>query len=120
MDKYSIGLENLQKIDGNSGEEVVKRLKEVEPDLSKYIVEFAFGEIYNRGALSLQERELITLSTLITQGCCEEQLKVHINAAKNVGIKDDKIMEVAIQCIPYVGFPKVINAVMLIDRILKK
>ena len=105
------GMENLKKIDGEGGESVIRSLETISPDLGKYIVEFAFGDIYARSGLSLQEREMITLASLLTAGGCEPQLEVHINGALNVGIAPEKIIEIFLQCIPYTGFPKVLNAV---------
>ncbi|WP_179946393.1 MULTISPECIES: carboxymuconolactone decarboxylase family protein [unclassified Listeria] len=109
--RFKIGLENLNRIDGEAGERVIQSLEEIAPDIGRYIVEFAFGEIYARETLTLQEREIITITSLLTQGDTHDQLHVHINAALNVGITPEKIIEVFIQCIPYVGFPKVLNAV---------
>ncbi|MDO5057377.1 MAG: carboxymuconolactone decarboxylase family protein [Lautropia sp.] len=105
------GMARLNDIDGEAGEAVMKALADVAPDLGKYIIGFAFGEIYNRPALDLQQRELITLATLTAQGGCEKQLHVHLNAALNVGLSRKQIIECFIQCVPYVGFPKVLNAV---------
>lgn len=109
--RYEDGLKQLQKIDGDGGTNVIQSLKQVAPDLGKYIIEFAFGDIYTRPTLSLQERELITITSLLTAGGCETQLKVHLNAALNVGLSQEKIIETFIQCLPYVGFPRVLNAV---------
>lgn len=111
LDRYERGLERLAEVDGHAGENVIKALQDIAPDLGKYIVEFAFGDIYCRGNLNLQEREMITLSSLMTLGGCENQLVVHINGALNVGITPRKIIEIFIQCIPYTGFPRVLNAV---------
>jgi len=95
-------------------------LKVVAPDVSRYILEFAFGDIYARPGLSLQQREMITVTTLLTQGDTADQLKVHINGALNVGLKPKTIVETVIQCIPYVGFPKVLNALTVIKGILQE
>jgi 4-carboxymuconolactone decarboxylase len=111
LDRYERGLERLAEVHGHAGENVIKALQDIAPDLGKYIVEFAFGDIYCRGNLNLQEREMITLSSLMTLGGCENQLVVHINGALNVGITPRKIIEIFIQCIPYTGFPRVLNAV---------
>lgn len=54
---------------------------------------------------------MITIASLLTAGGCEAQLRVHINGSLNVGLSPEKIIEVFIQCIPYVGFPRVLNAV---------
>ncbi len=89
----------------------MEALKDIAPDLGNYIVEFAFDEIYAREGLSFKEREMITLASLLTAGGCEPQLEVHIQGALNVGIAPEKIIELFLQCIPYTGFPRVLNAV---------
>lgn len=121
MDKtrFETGMKNLRKIDGKCGEAVIRSLDTISPDLGRYIVEFAFGDIYERDNLSLQEREMITLASLLTAGGCEAQLKVHITGALNVGISPKKIIEIFLQCIPYTGFPKVLNAVSVAKKIFE-
>ncbi len=116
-ERYLAGAKKLQEVDGQAGDKVIKSLEGIAPDLGKYIIEFAFGDIYCREGLSLQEREMITITSLLTAGGCEPQLSVHINGALNVGISPSKIIEVFIQCIPYVGFPKVLNAVNVAKNI---
>lgn len=122
MDKkrYSKGLEMLSKVDGSGGESVIKSLEKIAPDLGRYIVEFAFGDIYSREGLTVQERELITVSSLLTLGGCEPQLEVHINGALNVGAAPSKIIEAFLQCVPYTGFPRVLNAVFTAKRVFEK
>ena len=109
--RFTKSMEQLREIDGKGGENVIKSLEDIAPDLGKFIVEFAFGDIYTRGGLTTKEREMITLSSLLTAGGCEPQLEVHINGALNVGISPEKVIETFLQCIPYTGFPKVLNAV---------
>ena len=109
--RFELGAAMLREVDGDGGEAVMKALEDVAPDLGTYIIEFAFGDIYRRQGLSLQERELATIVSLLTAGGCEPQLRVHINGALNVGIPPEKIVEIFLQCVPYVGFPRVLNAV---------
>ena len=111
------GTERLKEVDGNGGERVIASLEEIAPDLGRYILEFAFGDVYCREGLSLQEREIITIASLLTAGGCEAQLEVHINGSLNVGISPEKVIETFIQCIPYTGFPKVLNAVNVAKKI---
>ena len=115
--RFTQGMEQLKTIDGKGGENVIKSLEDIAPDLGKFIVEFAFGDIYTRGGLTKGEREMITLSSLLTAGGCEPQLKVHINGALNVGIFPEKVIETFLQCIPYTGFPKVLNAVFAAKKV---
>ena len=115
--RFTQGMEQLKAIDGKGGENVIKSLEDIAPDLGKFIVEFAFGDIYTREGLTTEEREMITLSSLLTAGGCEPQLEVHINGALNVGISPEKMIETFLQCIPYTGFPKVLNAVFAAKKV---
>ncbi|WP_394927353.1 carboxymuconolactone decarboxylase family protein [uncultured Robinsoniella sp.] len=115
--RFETGMDNLKKIDGIGGEAVIQSLSSISPDLGKYIIEFAFGEIYDREGLSLSEREMITIASLLTAGGCEPQLEVHINGSLNVGIPPEKITETFLQCIPYTGFPKVLNAIQVAKKV---
>ena len=120
MTKFDIGNEQLKKIDGVGGEAVINSLADIAPDVGKFIVEFAFADIYARPTLTLKEREMITITSLLTSGGCEPQLNVHINGAINVGISQQKIIETFIQCIPYVGFPRVLNAIFVAKSIFEQ
>ena len=66
--RYTRGLERLAEVDGAAGKNVVDSLKDIAPGLADYLIEFAFGDIYCRPGLSLQEREIVSLTTLLTQG----------------------------------------------------
>lgn len=119
MNRFEKGLKKLSEVDGTAGEKVINALNDIAPDLGKYIVEFAFGDIYCRENLNLEEREMITLASLLTQGGCENQLEVHIHGALNVGITPLKVTEVFLQCIPYTGFPRVLNAIGVAKRVFE-
>ena len=115
--RFELGSEKLKEIDGIGGENVIQSLQDIAPDVGKYIIEFAFGDVYTRPELSMQEREMITITSLLTTGGCEPQLEVHINSSLNVGLSPEKIIETFIQCIPYTGFPKVLNAIYTAKKI---
>ena len=115
--RFELGSEKLKEIDGIGGEKVIQSLQDIAPDVGKYIIEFAFGDVYTRPELSMQEREMITITSLLTTGGCEPQLEVHINGSLNVGLSPEKIIETFIQCIPYTGFPKVLNAIYTAKKI---
>lgn len=117
QDLMTRGLAKLNEIDGEQGDKVMQALADIAPDLGRYIIGFAFGEIYTRPPLDLQQRELITLAALAAQGGCEKQLHVHIHASLNVGLTREQIIETFIQCIPYLGFPKVLNAVFVAKEV---
>ena len=109
--RFAQGSDLLSRIDGEGGTSVIESLADIAPDVGRYIVEFAFGDIYARPALSLRDRELATIVSLCTQGAADPQLRVHIRGALNVGLTKSEVIEAFIQCIPYTGFPRVLNAI---------
>lgn len=117
--RYEHGLRNLASVDREAGEAVIHSLSGDAEDIGTYIIEFAFGDIYDRGTLNLRQREMITITSLLTQGDTSPQLKVHINGALNVGLSEKEIIETFIQTIPYVGFPRVLNAVNVAQEVFQ-
>lgn len=113
--RFERGKVRLAEVDGMVGEEVVAPLG----DLGRYIVEFAFGDIYSRDGLSLRDRELATVAALTAMGGCEPQLKVHARAALNVGLTRDEIEETILHTVPYAGFPTAINAMNALKEVLE-
>ena len=114
--KFDKGLKKLYEVDGSEGVDITNKLG----DLGKYIVEFAFGDIYSREGLSLRDRELATIAMLTCLGGREPQLKVHINAGLNVGLTEKEIEEIIIQTVPYTGFPTAINGMNILKAIKSK
>lgn len=120
MNRYEKGLSLLKEIDGQHGEEVISNLKEISPDIANYIVEFAFGDIYSRDSLDLRQKQLVTISSLLSQGGCEDQLYVHLNASLNVGLTVEEILGAIIHCVPYTGFPRVLNAIKVVRKVFEE
>ncbi len=110
--RFEKGLKKLFEVDGNTGVEIIESLG----DLGRYIVEFAFGDIYSREALSLRDREIATIAMLTCLGGREPQLDVHIHAGLNVGLTKQEIEEIIIQTVPYAGFPTAINAMNILKK----
>ena len=108
-DRYKRGLEKLREIDGHAGEKVIEVLKDIAPDLARYVIEFGFGDIYSRGSLSLKEREIATVAALVALGNAQPQLKVHIHGALDVGCTRQEVVEILIQMAGYAGFSAVLN-----------
>ena len=119
-DRFRRGWERLMEVDAEGGERVIENLRDVAPDLGRYVVEFAYGEIYQRPGLDLRQRELVTISALTTLGGAEPQLEVHINAGLNVGLTAREVVEAILHCIPYTGFPRVLNAIFVARRVFEE
>jgi 4-carboxymuconolactone decarboxylase len=119
-ERYQRGWQRLIEVDAEGGERVIESLKGVAPDLGRYVVEFAYGEIYQRPVLDLRQRQLVTISALTTLGGAEPQLEVHINAGLNVGLTAREVVEAILHCIPYTGFPRVLNAILVAKRVFEE
>jgi len=115
--RFERGWRRLLEVDADSGERLIESLQDVAPDLGRYVVEFAYGEIFQRPVLDLRQRELVTLSALTTLGGAERELEVHVNAALNVGLSAREVVEAIIHCLPYTGFPRVLNATFVAKRV---
>ncbi len=120
MDRYHRGLEKLGEIDGEAGEAVIESLKDIAPDLAKYIIEFSFADIYSRTGTTLKEKEIAVVAALTAMGNAAPQLKVHINGALNVGVLPDELVEVIMQMSVYSGFPNAINAINILKEVLQE
>lgn len=122
-ERFQRGLDRMMELVGtqqaNTFDHVklVESYKDLDADLSDYIISFAFGDIYSRSSLTQQEQTMVTISTLVALGT-EPQLKLHINVGFNVGLSKEKIVGALIQCIPYVGFPRVLNALTLLKQVM--
>ena len=103
-----------------AGEGVIKNLKDISPAFARYVIEFAFGEIYSRSGLDLKSREIAIVASLVTMGNASSQLKVHINGALNVGCSRTEIIEVIIQMAVYAGSQQLLMAYLWQRKFLMK
>lgn len=118
--RYVQGLAKLTEIDGEAGEKVIRSLADICPDLGKYIIEYPFGDIYQREGLDLKTRELATVAALTALGHCQPQLNVHINGALNVGCTPQEIVEVILQVSVYAGFPAALNGMFVAKTVFSE
>ncbi len=116
--RFETGLERLNYIDGEAGQQVIESLQDICPDLAKYTIEYPFGDIYSRPGLDLKSREIATVAALTALGNCAPQLKVHLNAALNVGCNEEEIKEVILQMSVYAGFPSALNGMFAFKEVL--
>lgn len=75
-----------------------------------------FGDYYTRTGLDLKQREMITFCFLAAQGGCEPQLTAHAKGNMNLGNDKDFLIKVVSQCLPYIGYPRSLNAEACINK----
>jgi 4-carboxymuconolactone decarboxylase len=117
QEKHRRGLKVLREIDGEAGQRVVDSLADISPELGHQVVAWAFGEIYARPGLAPRDRQLVTLGMLTALGGCEPQLEVHLNAALNVGLTPEEIVEALLHSAVYCGMPKALNATFVAKKV---
>ena len=90
-----------------------------DPEMMDILQKFIFGEVFQTGELTLKQREMITCITLATMQTLP-QLKAHAGAALNVGVTPDELREVMYLTAPFIGFPKMLNAVTTVNEVFKE
>ena len=116
-DRYERGLKILNSINGENGQRIMELLKDISPDMARFIIEFPYGDIYSRPGLDLKTRELITIASLTTLGYAPSQLKAHIRNAVNAGCSKEEIIEVIMQMAVYAGFPAALNGLFVAKEV---
>jgi 4-carboxymuconolactone decarboxylase len=117
-ENYEKGLNILKQMTDERGIEIIKSLGKIFPDFQEKMIDFGFGEIYSRPNLDLKIREVVTITSLITQGAFE-QLGFHIKGALKAGLNPEEILEIILQCAAYAGFPKACSALVIAGGIFK-
>ena len=90
-----------------------------DPEMMDILQKFIFGEVFQTGELTLKQREMITCITLATMQTLP-QLKSHAGAALNVGVTPEELREVMYLTAPFIGFPKMLNAVTAVNEVFKE
>ncbi|MBT2656004.1 carboxymuconolactone decarboxylase family protein [Bacillus sp. ISL-18] len=102
--------------------ETIAKMREAAPENQKhmqdYLSSFCFGDFYTRGGLDLKTRELLTLCIISTLGGCESQVKSHVLGNKNVGTDKEILINAITHCLPYMGFPRTLNALACINEMI--
>ncbi len=90
-----------------------------DPEMMDILQKFIFGEVFQTGKLTLKQREMITCITLATMQTLP-QLKAHAEAALNVGVAPEELREVVYLTASFIGFPKMLNAMTVVNEVFKE
>lgn len=112
---------NQAQIDifGEGMRESWKNALEGRAHINYWLADNCFGDYYTRGALDYKQRELITFCYLYAQGGCEPQLVSHAMGNIRVGNSKEFLYKVVSHCIPYIGYPRSLNALNAVDTAAK-
>jgi 4-carboxymuconolactone decarboxylase len=102
--------------------EAIDKMRQQAPSDQLHIQDFlaanCFGDYYTRNGIDLKTRELLTFATLISLGGCEPQVKGHVTANLNVGNDRARLVDVVTQLLPFIGYPRTLNALRVIDEVV--
>lgn len=113
-------IELMQRFNDDAVRRLNDDLYPIAPDLVEMLIDSIYGNIYQRGVLSIKERHIATLSALIAMGSLERQLSFQGLAAYKLGITKEEIQEILIQNAIFSGFTRAMNAAVVLDEVYKK
>ncbi len=108
QDRY-FGAEMIQAMNDNA--------LEGQKHFNTFLEGYCFGDFYTREGLNDQQRELITFTFIATLGGCENQLRGHTQGNLAVGNTKEKLVSAVTIMLPYIGFPRSLNALAIINEI---
>ena len=106
------GTEHIDTMRANAPEE----LKHIQDYLSAN----CFGDYYTRTGLDIKSRELLTFATLASLGGTEAQMRAHVQGNLNVGNNRQLLLDAVTQLLPFIGYPRSLNAIAAINDITSK
>jgi 4-carboxymuconolactone decarboxylase len=115
--RFEKGLAVQRSIFGDRIDRMHKEAPKDEVHIQVYLSDNCFGDFITRNGLETRLRELLTFSMLLSLGGCESQLKGHIQGNINVGNTRATLLAVVTQLLPYVGYPRSLNAIRCVDEI---
>ena len=112
-ERYERGRERFLEVHDEKALRAVEGLG----DLGRSIIEYVYGDIYLRPGLSLRDRELAAVATLVALGR-SSQIPQHLRAALKAGVTPDELREVIMQTAAIAGFPPAMNATATLKNVL--
>jgi 4-carboxymuconolactone decarboxylase len=116
--RFEKGLAAQKEIFGDMIDKMYSDAPEDQIHIQRYLSANCFGDYYTRTGLDQKTRELLTLSMLIALGGTESQMKGHIQGNVNIGNDKKTQLTLMTQLLPYVGYPRTLNALKCLNEIL--
>ena len=117
--RFADGLAVQKSIFGATIDQMHASTPENQKDImTNYLSAFCFGDIYTRTGLDLKTRELLTFCIISSLGGCESQVKSHVQGNVNVGNSKEMLIDALAQSLPYIGFPRTLNALGCVNAVI--
>ncbi|AIQ41591.1 carboxymuconolactone decarboxylase family protein [Paenibacillus sp. FSL R5-0912] len=118
--RLKAGIQAQVDIFGESMQEFWKSGPEESRHINQWLAANCFGDYYTRQGLDLKQREMITFCFLYAQGGCEPQATSHAAANMRLGNDKELLIKVISQCLPYIGYPRSLNALRCVNEAAAK
>lgn len=115
--RFDKGLETQVSIFGDAILAAHSNAAPNQKHIQNFLSANCFGDFYTRKGLDLKTRELLTFIMIISLGGAEPQAIAHANANIKMGSSKDMMLEAVTQCLPYIGYPRTLNAITIINNI---
>lgn len=116
--RHQKGREIQEKFFGAENMEMMRNAThEDQKHFNTFLEGFCFGDFYTRDGLNDHQRELITFTFIATLGGCENQLRGHVQGNLAVGNDKEKLISAITVMMPYIGFPRTLNALAIVNEI---
>jgi 4-carboxymuconolactone decarboxylase len=116
--RFEKGLKIQKLIFGEMIDKMHKESPANQVHIQKYLSSNCFGDYYTRKGLDIKTRELLTFSMILSLGGCEPQLKGHVQGNLNVGNDKGVLLSTVTQLLPYIGYPRSLNAIRCINEVV--
>jgi 4-carboxymuconolactone decarboxylase len=118
--RYEKGLALQKSIFGDLIDTLYQESPQDQLHIQRYLSANCFGDYLTRTGLDIKTKELLTYSMLISMGGVESQVKGHIQGNLNIGNDREILIAVTTQLIPYIGYPRTLNAIKCINDLTKE
>jgi 4-carboxymuconolactone decarboxylase len=116
--RYEKGLALQKAIFGDMIDKMYETSPKNQLHIQQYLSDNCFGDYLTRTGLDINTRELLTYSILISMGGTESQVKGHIQGNVNVGNNKETLIDITTQLLPYIGYPRTLNAIKCLNEII--
>lgn len=110
--RYERGKEWLAQIAPDQERVLRETFDSINPDITRYVIEFGYGDIYARGILPIRSRQVATIAALAAKGTAPSQLRFHIGGGLRAGLSEAEIVEIMLLVSIYAGFPAALNGIL--------
>jgi 4-carboxymuconolactone decarboxylase len=116
--RYDEGMKTRRSVLGDAHvDRTLKNRTKFNEPFQELITRYAWGEIWNRPGLPKKTRSLLTLAMLVALNR-EEEFRMHVKAARSIGVSKEEIQELLLQAAIYCGVPAANSAFHIAEEII--